>query len=246
MEDRTELVTQIKALAAQVSPSVLVGRVWDGIISGDGVWNSGGSVYKMAEEYRGASKTTEGAVRSLIRWQSGKAAASGFATGVPGFMAMPLTIPLDMAMNAYFQLRMICVIAILYDWDAKSDRLRTLVVMLMLGSGASEPVKLTVTTVGKSSFKSGVKAIPKQTIVNFNRFMKPFLGTGRAVTKAGEKGLVNLTKFVPFVGGVAGGSIDWGATYLIGRSANRILRSGPSLTEEPNHDQGDATTSSGS
>jgi len=28
-------------------------------------------------------------------------------------MAMPLTIPLAMAMNAYFQPRMICVIAIL-------------------------------------------------------------------------------------------------------------------------------------
>jgi uncharacterized protein (DUF697 family) len=207
--------------------------VWDGIISGEGVWNSGGSVYEMAKEYRDASKTTEGAVRRLIRWQSGKAAASGFAAGVPGFVAMPLTIPFDMAMNAYFQLRMICVIAVLYGWDAKSDRLRTLVMMLMLGSGASEPVRLTATTVGKSSFKSAVMAIPKQTIVNINRGLKPFLGTGRAVTKAGEKGLVNLTKFVPFVGGVAGGSVDWGATYLIGRSANRMLRGGPILTEEP-------------
>lgn len=143
-----------------------------------------------------------------------------------------------MAMNAYFQLRMICVIAILYGWDTKSDRLRTLVMMLMLGSGASEPVRLTAATVGKSSFKSAVNAIPKQTIVKFNRVMKPFLGTGRTVTKAGEKGLVNLTKFVPFVGGIAGGSIDWGATYLIGRSANHMLRGGPTLTEEPDHDGG--------
>ncbi len=113
--------------------------------------------------------------------------------------------------------------------------------MLMLGSGASEPVRLTATTVGKSSFKLAVKAFPKQTIVNFNRFMKPFLGTGRAVTNAGEKGFVNLTKFVPFVCGVAGASIDWGATYLIGRSANRMLRGGPTLTEEPGHDGGGGT-----
>jgi uncharacterized protein (DUF697 family) len=164
-----------------------------------------------------------------------------FATGVPGFIAMPLTIPLDMGMNAYFQLRMICVIAIIYGWDAKSDRLRAIVMMLMLGSGAAKPVGVTATTVCKSSFKSAVKAIPQQTIVNFNRFMKPFLGTGRAVTKAGEKGLVNLTKFVPLVGGVAGGSVDWGATYLIGRSANRMLRGGPTLIEEPGPDGGDGT-----
>lgn len=46
-------------------------RLWDGIINGEGVLMSGGSVREMAKEYRGASKTTEGAVRSLIRWQSG-------------------------------------------------------------------------------------------------------------------------------------------------------------------------------
>ncbi len=81
-------------------------------------------------------------------------------------MAMPLTIPLAMAMNAYFQPGMICVIAILYGWDAKSDRLRTQVMMLMLGSSDSEPVRLTTTTVVKSSFKSAVEAFSKQTIVN--------------------------------------------------------------------------------
>lgn len=78
---------------------------------------------------------------------------------------MPLTIPLAMAMNAYFQPSMICVIVILYGRDAKSDRLRTLMMMLMLGSGASEPVRLTATTVGKSSFKSAVKATPFRVFV---------------------------------------------------------------------------------
>ncbi len=71
--------------------------------------------------------------------------------------------------------------------------------------------------------------------------MKPFLGTGRAVTNAGEKGLVNLTKLARFVCGVARASIDWGAIYLVGRSANYLLRGGPTLTEEPGPDGGDRT-----
>ena len=118
--------------------------------------------------------------------------------------------------------------------------------MLMLGSGASEPVRQGAVAVGRSGFRSAVMAIPKQTIVGFNRFAKSFLGTGRAVTKAGEKGLVNLTKFVPLVGGVAGGSIDWGATYLIGRSANRMLRSGPTPAGGADHDGGGGVDPAGS
>ena len=121
MEDGADPVTWIKSMLPHLPPSALLGRMWDGITSGTGVWNSGGSAYKMADEYRGGSRTTEGTVRSLIRWQSGKAAASGFAAGVPGFTAMPVTIPFDMAMSAYFQLRMVCVIAILHGWDARSD-----------------------------------------------------------------------------------------------------------------------------
>ena len=232
MAPRSELVEQVKALTSQASPSVLVGRIWDGIVSGEGVWNSGGSVYDMADEYRAASRTIEGAVRSLIRWQSSKAAATGFVAGVPGLTAMVVTVPFEMAMNAYLQLRMVCVIAILYGWDPKSDRLRTIIMALMLGSAVGDATAATAARVGRSSLRSAIKTIPRKALTRFNRLVRPIVGSGRAVTKAGQTGLVNLSKFVPIAGGVAGGTIDWSATYVIGRSANRLLRNGPALVEK--------------
>jgi len=45
----------------------------------------------------------------------------------------------------------------------------------------------------------------------------------RLVTKAGSKGVVNLIKGVPFVGGVVGGTFDAAATKVIGRTAKQVF-----------------------
>ena len=45
----------------------------------------------------------------------------------------------------------------------------------------------------------------------------------RLVTKAGSKGVVNLIKGVPLVGGVVGGTFDAAATKVIGRTAKEVF-----------------------
>ena len=45
----------------------------------------------------------------------------------------------------------------------------------------------------------------------------------RFITKAGEKGVVNLTKIVPVFGGIIGGGIDWIATKKIAKIARNTL-----------------------
>ena len=45
----------------------------------------------------------------------------------------------------------------------------------------------------------------------------------RFVTKFGEKGVVNLGKLVPVVGGVVGGGFDFAATKIIGDNAYRMF-----------------------
>ncbi|GAA0594056.1 hypothetical protein GCM10009001_07720 [Virgibacillus siamensis] len=46
------------------------------------------------------------------------------------------------------------------------------------------------------------------------------------VTKFGEKGVVNLGKMVPLLGGVVGGSFDASSTYLIGKAAEKTFIEG--------------------
>ncbi|WP_156472621.1 hypothetical protein [Ferrovum myxofaciens] len=54
----------------------------------------------------------------------------------------------------------------------------------------------------------------------------------RLITKAGEKGIVNLTKFVPVVGGMVGGTFDAVACRMVGRTAKNLfaISSSSSLT----------------
>ena len=101
--------------------------------------------------------------------------------------------------------------------------------LIMLGSSGAETSKVAVSEVGKSAFKHAIKKVPGTALRRVNRLVKPLVGKGRFFTKFGEKGVVNLGKLVPLAGGFVGGTIDAGATYLIGRSANRLLRSGPTL-----------------
>ena len=62
----------------------------------------------------------------------------------------------------------------------------------------------------------------------------------RLLTKAGTQGVVNLTKFVPVVGGLVGGTVDALSTKAVGEIAKRVFQALP--TQEPGRDpdgQGD-------
>ena len=55
----------------------------------------------------------------------------------------------------------------------------------------------------------------------------------RLVTKAGSRGVVNLVKIVPLVGGVIGGAVDATATKITGETAKRVFVAGaPSTPSE--------------
>ena len=45
----------------------------------------------------------------------------------------------------------------------------------------------------------------------------------RLVTKFGQKGLVNVVKMMPLVGGVVGGVFDTGMTLTIGNIAKKVF-----------------------
>jgi uncharacterized protein (DUF697 family) len=46
----------------------------------------------------------------------------------------------------------------------------------------------------------------------------------RLLTKSGEKGLINLGKMVPLVGGIIGGTVDAVSTNIIGNVALKLFR----------------------
>ena len=64
-----------------------------------------------------------------------------------------------------------------------------------------------------------IEQLPRSLLVKINE-MVGF----RLLTKAGEKGIINLTKIVPVVGGVIGGGVDAITCRIVGKAAKRAFR----------------------
>ncbi|MEJ0047098.1 MAG: EcsC family protein [Rhodospirillales bacterium] len=199
--------------------------IWKGVVLADNRFHPDKSCFQLAEEYRRTGRTPLGCANKFVAWQAAKAAMAGFALGLPGIAAMPITVPVDFASVAYLQLRMVAVIGLLFGWEPESDQLRSIAYMSLLGSAGAE-----------AAHDAGVIASVKFAGVLLNRVpgkaltkVNQFVGF-RLLTKAGTKGVLNFTKIVPIIGGVAGGGINYATTRKIGLTAIQWLQDGPTGT----------------
>jgi len=179
------------------------------------------SAEELAAEYSMQDGTLVEKVDSLIRWQNTKAGAAGFVTGLGGFATMPVTIPANLASVLYVQIRMIAAIAKMGGHDLKSDKIRTLVLACLAGDGTMEILRDVGIQVGKKAAQIAINKISGAVIAKINQAVG-----FRLVTKAGSTGVVNLTKMVPFLGGVIGAAFDATVTNMIGNAARDIFITG--------------------
>ena len=177
---------------------------------------------EIAKEYLEKHSSPQKSIDSLIAWQCGKTGVTGFLTGLPGLIALPVTIPLDLASLWYVQMRMVAAIAEIYGLDSRDDTVRTLVYASLLGSGAQGALSEAGAEIGVRFSKAFIeKNVSGQALKRINEAVG-----FRLVTKAGQKGVVNLTKVVPIVGGVISGSLNAAGTAAVGKAAQKLLRPG--------------------
>lgn len=154
------------------------------------------------------------AANSLIRWQNTKAATTGFLTGLGGLMTLPVTVPANLGCVFYIQLRMIAAIACMGGYDVKDDRVQTLAYVCLTGSSAADIIKQVGVKVGNNLAKNMLKNMSRSVITEINKKVG-----FRLLTKFGEKGVINLGKAIPVVGGIISGTLDAVATNVIGNTA---------------------------
>jgi len=176
------------------------------------------SAEEMASDYKDSGRTPWQNANSLIRWQNTKAGVSGFLTGLGGIITMPVTIPANLASVMYVQIRMIAAIAILGGHDLKNDKVKTLVYACMAGNGAKDILKSAGIVIGEKLTTQAIKNITGKTVVAINQKVG-----FRLVTKFGEKGVINLGKMVPLIGGLIGGTFDTVTTNTIGNVARNTF-----------------------
>jgi|EndMetStandDraft_9_1072997.scaffolds.fasta_scaffold28458_2 hypothetical protein len=173
-----------------------------------------GSAEELAQTYMKSGGTPFEQANSLIKWQKAKAGTSGFVTGLGGLMALPVTLPMNITSVLYVQIRMIAAIAHMGGYDLRDDRVKSLVYMCLIANTGKEVLKDVGIGVGSKLALNAVKQIPGKTLTQINQKVG-----FRLLTKFGEKGVINLGKAIPLIGGLIGGSVDYIATNSIGKVA---------------------------
>lgn len=178
------------------------------------------SAENLAQEYLidASFPDHEERIESLINWETTKNFTTGFVTGLGGILTLPIAVPAAFGASWVVQARMSAAIARIAGYDLDSDRVRTFVVACLVGDAMKDVVKDVGIKAGTGLTKSLLNKVPGKVLIEINKKVG-----FRLITKAGEKGAINLMKGVPIVGGVVGGVFDAGACRIVGKNAKRLF-----------------------
>lgn len=187
-------------------------------ISGVGVdgWGRWKGAIQVAEEHRTTHGDVEKAIQRLIVTHVRLASSTGFVAGLGGLITLPVTLPADFTALWLTQARLAGAIAHLRGYDIRSEEVRSVVLISLLGSSAAEVLSQAGVQIGTKSAISAIKLVPGRVLIQINKTVG-----FRLITKAGTKGVVNLTKLAPVVGGVIGGGVNFTSTRAVGAWAKK-------------------------
>lgn len=177
-----------------------------------------GTSHEMAQKYLDKYGSVNAAIDHLINWQITSAATAGFVTNLGGLATMPITLPANVAGVMAIQLRMIGAIAELGGFHENSEEKKTGMYLCMLGSQANDVLAQTASQFAVKFATASLKKLPGTILTKINRQVG-----FRLFTKFGEKGLVNLHKAIPVLGGIIGGTVDAFSTYAIAKAAKALF-----------------------
>lgn len=180
------------------------------------------SSFDLAKSYAKPGRSIKQNATSLINWQCTKAGSCGFATSLGGFASMAVGVPANITSVLYIQLRMVAAIAVMAGHNPHDDQVQTFAYVCLLGNTASDVLKEAgIVTVEKFTLNYVKKKITGKMLTKINQAVG-----FRLVTKAGTKGVINLTKALPIVGGIFGAGFDIATTKSIGAAAKKIFIDG--------------------
>ena len=176
------------------------------------------SARESAEEaLRG--RTSEQAIKVLIRNHCLIAGSQGFVTNIGGVVTMPVTLPANIGAAYLIQTHLAAAIAHVHGHDLDGEEVRTALLLCLLGNAGTEVVKQFGIKVGSKYTMTLIKRLPVAVIYQINRKAGFAL-----VAKYGTKrATVTLAKGIPLVGGGIGGTMDAVATSAVGNFARNFF-----------------------
>lgn len=163
----------------------------------------------------------EAAVRAIVNQHLALAGGQGFATNWGGLLMSVVTVPANLAASAFVQARMVAAVAHLRGYELADPRVRTAILMCMLGPSAGADL------VSKGQLPSSPLVVATAPVFDDHldgAVSKALLE--RALSSVGGKRFgVMIARGIPFVGGGVGAAVDLWSTRLI---ANHTLDELPS------------------
>jgi uncharacterized protein (DUF697 family) len=163
--------------------------------------------------------SVDSAVDAIIDFHVRLASAQGFVTNIGGLAVLPIALPANLTGVAVVQVRMVAAIAHLRGYDLNDNRVRTALIMCLLGGE----------TVAKHIAQGDLPTSPMAvaTAPVFDPDLDRQVAEKVVADLAGRIGGKNLalvvTKRVPLVGGGIGAVMDGIATHQIGKYAKGEL-----------------------
>ena len=220
-------------MEAKISPEEimqLLDKLYDQSVHG--IVKVSPPIDKLANDYLQKSKDIDTAAKQFITYQIAKCATSGFVTGLGGLITLPVAIPANVGSVMYVQMRMIACLAYMGGYDTDSDQVQTLVYACLAGISIDQVLKSVGLQFGNKFAITMVKKIPGTALAKINQKVG-----FRFLTKFGTKGMINIGKAVPIVGGVIGGGFDFAETKIIAKRAYKMFLEGDFDVPSGNDDE---------
>lgn len=169
---------------------------------------------QIAEQHRIQHPDPDVAIDRLIATHTRLVAATGFATGLGGVMALPVTIPTDAAVFYTLSGRCVAAVAHLRGYDIESDEVRSVILLSLLGAGGAAVAAEVGAQLGTKAALAALNKLPGRVLIEINKKVG-----FRLLTKFGTKGVLNLGRMVPVVGAGVGATVNATAMRSAGKYA---------------------------
>lgn len=178
------------------------------------------SAVTVADKARRGADSVEAAIDSLARSHVIGGGVGGFVTGLGGFVTMPIALPVNVFEFYVQATRMVGGIAHLRGYDVSQPRVRTAVLLTLIGSSADDVLaRAGLSTGGGRMASLAAKRLPPAALLVINKAVG-----FRLLRGVGERVLSRLGRGIPLAGGVVGAGLDG---YLMSRIADQARREFP-------------------
>lgn len=179
----------------------------------DGVGRLPSAKHSAAKHLTKSGGQVERAIETVIETHIALGSAQGFVTNLGGLATLPVALPANLTGVAVVQVRMVAAIAHLRGYDLADPRVRTALVMCLLGG------EQVARRIANGKFPTSPLAVATAPVFDpaLDEAVAQAVVGGLLTVVGGRNLALMVTKRIPLIGGGVGAVMDGLTTHQIGK-----------------------------